>query len=322
VIAGAVSDYPPNLRQRTAWIRGHRGLRRSLDPRRPYAYLVEEECTASGDIAATATIFLTNRECPWTCLMCDLWQNTLTETVPIGAIPGQIEFALSALPKARQVKLYNAGSFFDPRAIPPGEFPEIARRLESFDRVIVECHPSLVNDSALRFRDLLAGKLEVAMGLETAHPQVLEKLNKGLTLDRFKSAAAFLQHDNIALRTFVLVQPPFLASDQALEWTQRSVDLSFDSGAEVVSLIPTRSGNGALEALAARGEFREPKLSLLEAAMESAMSRKRGRILADLWDLDRFSNCTRCLSARRDRLHQMNLRQVLIPPVRCSACDS
>jgi radical SAM enzyme (TIGR01210 family) len=321
VIAGAVSDYPSNSRQRTEWIRGRRGPRQTLDPHRPYACLVEEECTAAGDIASTATIFLTNRECPWTCLMCDLWRNTLTESVPIGAIPRQIDFALKSLPEARQVKLYNAGSFFDPRAIPPADFPAIARRLESFERVIVECHPALVNDSVLRFRDLLAGKLEVAMGLETAHSAVLEKLNKGLTLDRFKAAAAFLQRHDIALRTFVLVQPPFLPVAESLEWAQRSVEFSFDAGAKVVALIPTRMGNGALDTLARRGEFSEPKLSSLEAAVDTAMALGRGRILADLWDLHRFSTCPHCFPTRRDRLHQMNLRKMSIPPVRCPAWD-
>ena len=60
--------------------------------------------------------------------MCDLWKNTLTETVPVGAIPAQIEYALARLPAARVIKLYNSGSFFDPRAIPVADYPAIARR--------------------------------------------------------------------------------------------------------------------------------------------------------------------------------------------------
>ena len=36
--------------------------------------------------APTAVVFLTNRECPFRCVMCDLWMNTLDETVPRGAI--------------------------------------------------------------------------------------------------------------------------------------------------------------------------------------------------------------------------------------------
>jgi uncharacterized Fe-S cluster-containing MiaB family protein len=50
--------------------------------------------------------------------MCDLWVNTLDAAVPRGAIARQIRDAVATLPAARQIKLYNAGSFFDPQAIP------------------------------------------------------------------------------------------------------------------------------------------------------------------------------------------------------------
>src|SRR5207247_1733378 len=131
----------------------------------------------------------------WRCVMCDLWKNTLTETVPVGAIPAQIDYALSELhhragvspahesadhpcehepafenvcgresrgrrdacPTLRQIKLYNSGSFFDPRAIPPQDYPGIADRVRCFERVIVECHPGLVGERCLKFRDLLSG---------------------------------------------------------------------------------------------------------------------------------------------------------------------
>ena len=101
--------------------------------------------------------------------MCDLWRNTLTETVPVGAIPQQIDFALERCPRP-PVKLYNSGSFFDPGAIPLGDYAAIARVSSDFERVIVECHPALVGDQLPQFRDLLHGRLEVAMGLETVHP--------------------------------------------------------------------------------------------------------------------------------------------------------
>ena len=86
----------------------------------------EEERDSLGALVPTAVIFLTNRECPFRCVMCDLWVNTLDEAVPSGAIAGQIRAALATLPGARQIKLYNAGSFFDPGAIPPDDDDDIA----------------------------------------------------------------------------------------------------------------------------------------------------------------------------------------------------
>ena len=93
----ASSVYPTADTERDQWILAHRPRRTLLDPRRPYAFSVEDERSATGEVVPVATVFLTNRECPWRCLMCDLWRNTLTENVPAGAIPAQIDYALTAL---------------------------------------------------------------------------------------------------------------------------------------------------------------------------------------------------------------------------------
>ena len=314
------ASYPGSAAERDRWIVSQRGARNPVEVSRPYAFLTEPERAESGEIVLVATIFLTNRECPWRCLMCDLWKNTLTGTVPAGAIPAQIDFALAQLPPSRQIKLYNSGSFFDPRAIPPGDYPAIAECVCSFERVIVECHPSLVGESALRFRELISGKLEVAMGLETVHPEVLPKLNKRMTLGQFSHAATFLRQHDIALRVFVLVKPPFLDEAEALEWAGRSVDFAFDCGASIVSLIPTRPGNGALETLADRGQFTQPKLATFEAAFDYAIGLRRGRVFADTWDLERFSDCQTCFAARKERLARMNLSQEPEAQIACDAC--
>ena len=84
-------------------------------------------------VVDVATLFLTGRECPWRCVMCDLWRDTLETDTPPGAIPHQIELrcawhARGAPGRCRaDVKLYNAGSFFDDRAVPPDDDAAIAR---------------------------------------------------------------------------------------------------------------------------------------------------------------------------------------------------
>lgn len=158
------------------------------------------------------------------------------------------------------------------------------------------------------------------MGLETAHPQVLAQLNKRMSLDLFQRASAWLRAADIDLRVFVLVQPPFLPQSDSLAWTQRSVQFAFDCGASVVCLIPTRPGNGALEALAAQGQFRPPTLRTVEQALDWSLRCGRGRVFVDLWDLHQFSHCDHCFAARRRRLERINLTQQPAPPVHCSAC--
>ncbi len=312
--------YPENGSDRDRWILDRRQQSNPLDPLRPYGFFVEQEHSASGQVVSVATILLTNRECPWRCLMCDLWKNTLLETVLTGAIPTQIELALEQLPPSREVKLYNSGSFFDRRAVPVEDYPQIAKLVETFNRVIVECHPALVGEDCFRFSELIEGTLEVAMGLETAHPQILEKLNKRMTLEHFAAAAERLRSHEISLRVFILVKPPFMEEDDSLEWTCKSVDFAFDCGATAVTLIPTRSGNGAIDELARMGRFSPPSIYALESAVEYGLTAGRGRVFADLWDTNELRHCAHCFQDRVERLRRMNLEQRISEAVPCEVC--
>jgi hypothetical protein len=254
--------------------------------------------------------------------MCDLWRHTLTDTVPVGAIPEQIEYALARLRPARQIKLYNSGSFFDRRAIPREDYRAIAVRVGAFERTIVESHPALIGELCLEFRDLLSSQLEVAMGLETVHPAVLDRLNKRMTLEQFAAAAGYLQTNAIDLRVFILLQPPFMKPEEALYWAEKSLDFALDCGATAVTLIPTRAGNGAMEVFAQNGDFAPPPLALLEAAASYGLGQKRGRVFVDLWDLPTSAAaCSACRASRVARLHEMNLRQAASAPVPCPHCE-
>ncbi|PTY02811.1 radical SAM protein [Opitutaceae bacterium EW11] len=329
-MSGSAPVYP--ARDRTAWILAQRPPHPAPpDPDVPNGVFRERERLASGELADSGVVLLTNRECPWRCVMCDLWQHTTTEPVPEGAIARQVERAVRTWtesgPLPAQVKLYNSGSFFDPGAIPPADYAPVARQVAFARNVVVESHPTLIGDRTLAFRDLLNGSLEVAMGLETAHPEVLEKLNKKFDLSRFARAAEFLARERIALRVFLLVNPPFLLGATEAEshaagvaWAVKSAQFAFDCGATAVTLIATRAGNGAMERLRDSGEWIPPMVHSLEAAHAAALDLRRGRVFADTWALEPSSTCPRCLPARRARLEAMNLTQQVPPAIRCAQC--
>lgn len=284
----------------------------------PYEFIHEDEMQADGIVKKVNTIFLTNSECPFKCVMCDLWRNTIDKPTPEGAIPAQIEYALSKLPDADVIKLYNSGNFFDGKAIPRSDYIEIARLLSSYAHVIVENHPKLIGPFIGDFENLLHGSLEIAMGLETIHPVVLPKLNKQITTDNFREAVCYLNKQGISSRAFILLNPPFLTdADENIEWCYKSVKFAFNCGVSSCSVIPTRAGNGIMDKLMKFGQFVSPELSALEQVFEMSLKLNSGRVFCDTWDLEKFSDCKHCLPERKERLHKMNLTQEILPPVSC-----
>ncbi len=290
-----------------------------MDPYIPNNFLHEREVQSDGVVKRVNTIFLTNRECPFKCTMCDLWRHTLDETTPEGAIPQQIRYALSRLPEAEVIKLYNSGNFFDGKAIPKSDYKEIADLISDAEHVVVENHPALTGDSILEFKEMLHGTFEIAMGLETVHPVAMPKLNKQITKELFAESVDILRKWNISSRAFILLNPPYITEiSENRKWSLESVKFAFDAGVSACTIIPTRPGNGIMDDLLMSGEYVLPKLHELETVFDSALNLKIGRVFCDTWDLQIFSECEKCFVYREERLTEMNLTQKFAPPIRCS----
>jgi len=303
------------------WIVSNRGQKNHVDPQKPYSWIVEKERTRSGKIEDTAIIFLSNLECPFRCLMCDLWKNTTNESVSIGDIPKQIEWALKQMPEVKHLKLYNSGNFFDKKAIPEEDYSRIASLLNDFETIIVESHPKFINEKCLQFKEMLKPELEVAIGLETVHMEVLQKLNKQMTLNDFSKAVRFLAKNGIRSRAFILLKPPFLSESEGIFWANRSIDFAFEVGVECCTVIPVRAGNGAMDILMKNDDFSLPMLSSLEKVLEYGIGLSSGRVFADVWDLELFSDCDKCFDARQNGLMAMNLSQQNVDHIVCK-CTS
>ena len=306
------------------WVRSLRRSKVSRSADWPIGVVHEQERRPGGEVVDAATLFLAGAECPFSCVFCDLWQHTLSGPSPLGSLPRQLTQALGEIGQRSLIKLYNASSFFDPTAVPPDDEASMLRLLEGFAHVTVECHPRFVGDRCFSFADRLDGALEVAIGLETVHPEALPRLNKKMTLADFDAAASALTKRDVGLRAFVLLGCPFIADEEQLDWTLRSVEHAARCGARTISIIPVRGGNGALESLAVDGAWSPVTLDLTEETFDRALrlNLQDAVVQLDLWDLERMSVCAHCVDARVSRLGAMNLSGLAEAQIACAWCGA
>jgi len=303
-------------------IRSLRPPKPHIDPYVAHGTVLEEERRPDGRIERALTVFLAGAECPFTCSFCDLWRYTIDGPTPPGALVAQLERVLSgvAQPLPDRLKLYTASNFFDRRAVPPEDLPELARLAAPFEAVTVESHASTIGPGVAAFACRLRGRLEVAMGLETIHPIAAAMLNKRLTSSRFDRAAASLREAGIDVRAFVLLGAPHVEPETSVEWTVRTVEHAAAQGAAVAAIIPVRGGNGEMERLAALGEFTPPTLTQLEDALDGCAHITSTVVTADSWDVEQFARCEACLAARKERLCRINVSGRAEPRVGCARC--
>ena len=281
----------------------------------------EWERDASGARCRASTVFLVGPECPFSCVFCDLWRFTLEEPAPSGALTRQLAWAVDRIPHDARLKLYNASNFFDDRAVPPDEDEALIAQLDRFEQVVVECHPHLVGDRCYAFAECLSGTLQVALGLETVHPEALARLDKGMTVDTFDAAVSRLRARGIGVRVFVLFGTPFIAPSDQGTWTRRSIDHALAQGADQVSVIPVRPQD-ELRTLGTRGLWEPPTLEAFEQLCDTAIGAHGWRVQADLWDLDQLDGCPACRRGRETRLAGMNRDGRPHPPLSCARCHA
>jgi radical SAM enzyme (TIGR01210 family) len=305
-------------------IRSLRPPKANVSAYKPLSPLLEEERRPNSKIEQALTVFLTGAECPFTCSFCDLWQWTIDGPTPTGALTGQLESVLQAFdgPVPDRIKLYNASNFFDQRAVPSEDLPAIAKLTAPFAAVTVESHANTIGPQTLAFAGQIAGRLEVAVGLETIHPTGAAQLNKRLDLARFDGAARFLSENGVDLRVFVLLGAPYVPADESVAWTVRTVEYAVERGASVVSIIPVRGGNGEMERLQALGHFSPPTLSELEFALDRSMQFRNTVVTADLWDVERLPACEACGSERIERLRRLNVSGRPESRIACTVCGA
>ena len=255
----------------------HLTVKNKVDESVAYGAFCEPELTRGGIVEDHNIILTTNKECSFRCEMCDLWKNTLDYRVEAGVITKQVRDALDSLPKAKHLKVYNAGSFFDRQSIPKQDTFDIADTIQDYETLIVEAHPKLIGTPCFEFADYLQPQLEVAMGLETVDPDVLPRLNKQMTLDDFEKATNRLLKHNIFVRAFILLRTPWQTEEEGVYWAKASIDFAQSIGVECCTVIPTRPNDGLTD-------YSPPQPESLDEVVAYGQSKRNGRVFGDTWD--------------------------------------
>jgi archaeosine synthase beta-subunit len=325
---------PPSIRYfNRREVRASRGEKAKVDPRRPVAMWDELEIAAKGQTVPTRVLLLTGSECRFTCTMCDLWRHTLDRATQSGDLVEQIRFGLEKpitlnpmpLPErltteAPWIKLYNSSNFFDNYNVPKDDLPSIAAQLHRFGRIIVENHPRILNDAICRFRDLLEGQLEIAMGLETCQPEMLHWLNKSMTLADFERAVKALQDWRIDMRVFILFGLPGQTIAESQSSCVETIRYADRLGIRHCSVIPLRTQAGVLQQLASDKRVQQITAADLEHLLAEVSGTTNTLVTVDLWDWEKISgHCAICQHARKQRLETICIHQQTLPPV-ATAC--
>ncbi len=141
-----------------------------------------------------------------------------------------------------EVKVYGSGSFLDEKQVPSAArrhfISECIRR--KVRALTVESRPEYVTAEALR--EFAGLELTVAMGLESADEALLKRLNKGYGRREYEAAAKAVHDAGFKVRTYLLVNPPFVAD------VKKSLDVSVEyalAHSDSVVLINTLPHAGA-----------------------------------------------------------------------------
>lgn len=300
---------PPIDSSRILQMRGPRTL---VDPSRPPSFVTDLEPDANGVLKQASTIFLVGKECPFRCLMCDLWQHTTETATRPGSLVQQLEQVLPKIQHRQTIKLYNASNFFDAQAVPTEDRFGLAELVRDFETVVVENHPKLLSSRVPEFAARLNGQLQVAMGLETADEGILSRLNKQMTVADYEKACEYLLAHGLSVRTFLLLPPPGVAATETVEHTLASVQHALKCGSDVTSLIPLRPGNGIMDWMKGAGMLHLPDLTQTMQTFAAALQLPRTlrqRIFLDLWNLESLTADRIEFQSVASQLHRWNMEQ-------------
>ncbi|WP_158055533.1 archaeosine biosynthesis radical SAM protein RaSEA [Halorussus halophilus] len=226
---------------------------KTYDPHEPTRVWIDEDRTPGG-VYQSLTIILNTGGCRWAraggCTMCGYVAESVEGgSVSHEALMDQIDACLEheqeqieegeADGKSGLVKMYTSGSFLDEREIGAESRQAIAETFSDRERVVVESLPDFVE--AEKIEDFTQHDLDtdVAIGLETANDRVRHDcVNKYFDFEDYIEASEHAEEAGAGIKAYLLMKPPFLSEQEAIEDMKYSVRKCAEY-AHTVSMNPT-----------------------------------------------------------------------------------
>ncbi len=232
----------------------------------------EKEAIGSERVDAFVAILRT-RGCYWAdvkgCSMCGYAKDTLGRSATPEELGRQLEGILRAYKGQPYVKFYTSGSFLDDREVDPESRRRIVAAFSgTARRLLFETLPEFAQRETLGpLQEGFHGEIEVALGLESTQPEVLQRfINKGSPPSEYLEAGDRVRALGARAKAYLLLKPPYLTEQESIDDVVTSIGIAaphFDA----ISVNPVHIQNGTVvEWLYHRQRYRPPWLwSLLEA---------------------------------------------------------
>jgi archaeosine synthase beta-subunit len=195
----------------------------------PASFWSEEELL-DGKRVRCLTIILRTPGCSWWrdsggCSMCGYNEKASDRSITGDDILSQFGTAWKSFDNHSIVKVYTSGSFIDENEVPSEVREEILGKVkESGSKMLFESRPEFVKPEMIGECVRICPDVEVALGLESANDLVLSKsISKGFTFADYERAAKTVLSAGATVRTYLLLKPPFLTEQEAIDDTLHSI---------------------------------------------------------------------------------------------------
>ncbi|MEM2917882.1 MAG: DUF5591 domain-containing protein [Candidatus Altiarchaeota archaeon] len=155
--------------------------------------------------------------------------------------------------RADEIKIFGSGSFLDERQIPKKARKYFIDKCKkrNIERITIESRPEFITKENLS--DFCGLSLTVAIGLEIADDKILRKLKKGFSLKDFENAEKIIHSSGAKLRTYLLVNLPFVKNVEKSLRTSVEYAKKFSDSIVLINLLPHK--NSELIEMWLKGEW-------------------------------------------------------------------